>query len=82
MTLKNKWTKGYQVKVVRMLDRKLYPWIGELPIGKITPPILLKALRKTESEGKFTTAHTMKQVAGQVFRFALVTGQAEGESSC
>ena len=60
-----------------MLDRKLYPWIGELPIGKITPPILLKVLRKTESEGKFTTAHTMKQVAGQVFRFAVATGQAE-----
>ena len=65
---KNKWTKGYQVKVVRMLERKLHPWIGDLPIRKITPPILLKVLRKTESEGKFTTAHTMKQIAGQVFR--------------
>ncbi|MCY4054093.1 MAG: integrase arm-type DNA-binding domain-containing protein [Hyphomicrobiales bacterium] len=74
---KNKWTKGYQVKVVRMLERKLHPWIGNLPIRKITPPILLKVLRKTESEGKFTTAHTMKQIAGQVFRFAVATGQAE-----
>ena len=74
---KNKWTKGYQVKVVRMLERRLHPWIGDLPIRKITPPILLKVLRKTEAEGKFTTAHTMKQVAGQVFRFAVATGQAE-----
>lgn len=74
---KNKWTKGYQVKVVRMLERKLHPWIGDLPIRKITPPILLKVLRKTESEGKFTTAHTMKQIAGQVFRFSVATGQTE-----
>ena len=60
-----------------MLEGKPHPWIGKTPIEKITPPILLKVLRKTESEGKFNTAHAMKQVAGQVFRFAVATGQAE-----
>ena len=74
---KNKWSKSYQVKVIRMMERRLNPWIGKLPIGKITPPMLLKVLRKTESQGKFTTAHTIKQVAGQVIRFAVATGHAE-----
>lgn len=60
-----------------MLERRLNPWIGKLPIGKITPPMLLKVLRPTEAQGKITTAHTMKQIAGQVFRFAVATGQAE-----
>lgn len=59
------------------MERRLNPWIGKLPIGKITPPMLLKVLRKTESQGKFTTAHTIKQVAGQVIRFAVATGHAD-----
>ena len=74
---KIKWSQVYQVKVLFVLEKKLYPWIGKLPIQQITPPILLKALRHTESRGKYDTAMKAKQIAGQVFRYGVATGKVE-----
>src|SRR3990170_953194 len=55
----------------------LNPYIGSLPIRKITAPDLLAVLRRLESRGKHETAHRTKQRASQVFRFAIATGRAE-----
>ena len=74
-TRKAKWSKIHQTKVLRMLERNLYPSIGKIPIDKITAPILLKALRKIEAEGKYETAMRAKQTAGQVFRYGVLTRQ-------
>ncbi|MCY4048919.1 MAG: integrase arm-type DNA-binding domain-containing protein [Hyphomicrobiales bacterium] len=76
-TKKKEWSESHQKRVSRILKRNLHPWIGKAPINQITPPILLKALQKTESEGKYETAMQAKQVAGQVLRYAVVTGKAE-----
>ena len=72
---KVKWSKIHQAKVLRMLERNLYPSIGKIPIDQITAPILLEALRKIESEGKYDTAIRAKQTAGQVFRYGVVARQ-------
>ena len=76
-TRKINWSEKHQEKVLYILEKKLYPWIGALPIKRITPPKLLEALRHTESQGKYETAMTAKQVAGQVFRFGVATGKVE-----
>lgn len=39
------------------------------------------ALRKIESRGAINTAHKTKQIAGQVFRYAIATGRAERDPS-
>jgi len=55
----------------------LFPEIGAMPIGEITPRILLDALRKIEETGKLHTANRAKVKAGQVFRFAILEGLAD-----
>jgi integrase len=55
----------------------LNPFIGSIPIRKITPADLLTAFRRLEARGKHETAHRTKQRASQVFRFAVATGRAE-----
>ncbi len=50
---------------------------GSRPISSITPPMVLAACRKLESEDKLETARRVKAKCGQVFRYAVATGRAE-----
>ncbi|WP_299941850.1 integrase arm-type DNA-binding domain-containing protein [uncultured Microbulbifer sp.] len=58
------------------LERDLKPYLGKRPISEINPPELLRCLRRIESRGT-RTAHRVKRVASQVFRFAVATGKAD-----
>ncbi len=68
-------------RLVRLLERDLYPHIGKRPISDITPPELLKTLRRIEGRGAIETAHRAKQTAGMVFRYAVATGRADRDPS-
>lgn len=74
-------SKGHQGRTWRALEKDLFPSIGRRPVNDITPPELLLALRKIEARGAIETAHRAKQIAGQVFRFAVATGLAERDPS-
>jgi len=50
---------------------------GDRPISTITPPMVLAACRKLETENKLETARRVKTKCGQVFRYAVATGRAE-----
>jgi len=60
-----------------LLEDKLYPAIGTLPVKEITPPQILKSLRKIEDTGNIETANRAKQIASQVFRYAVAQGISE-----
>jgi len=70
------WAPGHAKRVKAKLENDLYPWIGARPIADITAPELLQVLRKIEGRGVIETAHRAKQVAGQIFAYAIVTGRA------
>ena len=76
-----KWSDSYTDKVTRMVTRDLFPQMGNRPIEDITAPDLLACLRKVESRGAIETAHRAKQVAGQIFRYAIATGRAQRDPS-
>ncbi len=71
------WADGHLKRVTGMLSNNLFPWLGHRPIAEINAPELLAVLRRTESKGTLETAKRARQVAGQVFRYAIVTGRAE-----
>lgn len=71
------WSESHIKRTGWLFDNNLFPWLGHRPIAVITPPELLATLRRTESKGTIETAHRAKQVAGQVFRYAVATGRAE-----
>ncbi len=75
------WSEAHATKTLWMLERNLFPWLGTRPISDITPPELLASLRRIESRGAHDTAKRARQVAGQVFRFAVATGRAERDPS-
>lgn len=71
------WSASYAEKWLRGLEKDLFPYIGGLPLATITAPMLLDALRRVERRGAIESAHTLRQTAGQVFRYGIQTGRCE-----
>jgi len=71
------WSPSHADKIIRRLERDIFPWLGTQPIATITAPDLLKALRRIEERGAIETAHRAQQNCSQVFRYAIATGRAE-----
>jgi integrase len=70
------WASSHAETVLRRLERDVFPWLARRPISEITAAELLTALRRIESRGALETAHRVKQIIGQVFRYAVATGVA------
>jgi len=75
------WTPGHAKTIMSRLERDLFPWIGKRPISEIKAPELLAALRRVESRGALESAHRIRIISGQVFRYAVATGRAERDPS-
>lgn len=75
------WSEAHATKTLWMIEKNLFPWLGSRPVADITPPELLATLRRIESRGAHDTAKRAKQVAGQIFRYAVATGRAERDPS-
>ena len=66
-----------QNKITTWLEKDLIPFIGDMPISVIGPRDVLNALRKMEARGAIDSAHRVKQMTGQIFRYAVAIGAAE-----
>jgi integrase len=74
---KENWNESHSVRILRRLERNVFPWIGGKPIAEVTAPDLLSMARRIEKRGAIETAHRALQNCGQVFRYAIATGRAE-----
>jgi integrase len=75
------WAPSHSAKIIRRLERDVFPWIGGRPVSELTAPVLLETLRRIEKRGTVETAHRALQNCGQVFRYAVATGRAERDPS-
>lgn len=66
-----------QNKITSWLEKDVIPFIGAMPISAIGPRDVLAALRKMEARGALESVHRVKQVTGQVFRYAVAIGAAD-----
>ena len=73
------WVESHATRVISRLQTDVFPWIGSRPINKITAPEYLSVLRRIEERGAVETAHRVKSICGQVHRYAVATGRAEGD---
>lgn len=65
----------------RWLLESAYATFGDRPIGEVTAPELLHALRKFELRERYESAGRLRAVAGMVFRYAIATGRATRDIS-
>lgn len=66
-------------KIIRRLQRDVFPWLGPNPITAISPPELLQILKRVELRGAIETTHRVQQNCSQVFRYAVALGLLESD---
>jgi integrase len=72
-----KWAKVTADKAMTHLKAYVFPEIGQLPVTEVKASQLLAMLRKVESQGIAYTASRLREMCGQIFRYAVATGRAE-----
>jgi len=70
------WAPGYSRTVLSRLERDVFPWMGNRPIIEIDAQEVLRTLRRVEGRGATESAHRIKILCGQIFRYAVATGRA------
>lgn len=71
------WSPAHSLRIGGRLRADVFPEIGHLPIGEVTAPQVLAALRKVEERHALDLARRMRQVCGCIFRYAIATGRAD-----
>lgn len=62
---------------LRRLELYVFPFLGTRPIKEVTPLDLLEVLRRIEKNGHHETAHRIKTLCGQVWRYGLPAGRTD-----
>jgi integrase len=75
------WTPDHGNRIMRRIERDIFPRIGSKSITDITPPELLSVIRCIENRGALETAHRALGNCGQVFRYAVATGRITKDPS-
>lgn len=75
------WVAAHGSRIIRRLERDIFPHLGSRPIADITAPELLQVVRRIENRGALETAHRALGNCGQVFRYAVATGRAVRDPS-
>lgn len=73
------WVPSHADKILRRLERDVFPWIGKKPIAEIKAPEVLQTVRRIENRGAVETAHRALQNIGQIFRYATATGRTDAD---
>ena len=71
----------YCALLLARLKADVFTQIGSRPIAEIDAPELLEVLRKVEKRGVIETARRLRQICGQVFRYAVADGRAKHDPS-
>lgn len=64
-------------KIKAWLVHDVFPYLGTKPIGSVRSRDVLDALRHMEARGALESVQRVKQVCGQVFRYAARTDRAD-----
>jgi hypothetical protein len=84
-TVARQWLEKRQAEVkpktytdiLKRLETDVFPVIGDTPMKKIDPPLLLGMLRRIEARGAYEMASRARQYCSQIFRYGVAIGKAE-----
>ena len=72
-----RWSAVHAARLLRDLEKDVFPNIGNKSIRTITAPDLKAILQRIQERGAVDSAHRVLQVCGQVFRYAIAGDHAE-----
>jgi integrase len=75
------WSACHAETTLGRLQLDVFPALGARPIDEIKAPEILAMLRRIESRGALETAHRVRTICSQVFRYAVATSRADRDPS-
>ena len=66
-------------RVWSRLERDVFPSLGDMPLQDISPPDVLRVIRKIEERGALDISRRAKQSIGQIFQFGIASGLCEND---
>ncbi|MBA3671863.1 MAG: integrase arm-type DNA-binding domain-containing protein [Gemmatimonadaceae bacterium] len=72
-----RWTEDYRDEILGRLELNVFPWLGAKCVRDISAPEVLATLRRIEERGANETAHRVRQISSQVFRYGIATGRTD-----
>lgn len=72
------WVKDHGDRIMLRLENDIFPWLGKRPIAEVKAKELLATVNRIADRGAVESAHRALQNCGQVFRYAIATGRADG----
>jgi integrase len=73
------WAPSHANKVIRRLERDIFPFIGHKIITTISGPELLAVVLRVAKRGAKESARRELSCCGQIFRYAIAGGRAESD---
>ncbi|MDX8413192.1 MAG: tyrosine-type recombinase/integrase [Mariprofundales bacterium] len=73
------WVATTVANCTARLERHAFPWIGTLPIAGIEAPDVLSLIYRVEQRGSIETAHRLRMLCSQIFRYAVATSRIKSD---
>ncbi|MBU0673947.1 MAG: integrase arm-type DNA-binding domain-containing protein [Proteobacteria bacterium] len=73
----SQWEPVTAKKILEMFERDVFGDFGNTPFVEINTPVLLAMLRRIEARGAIYSAHRVRGLCSQVFKYAKSTGRCE-----
>lgn len=71
------WSEGHRDLILHRFELYVFPWHGQQAVSAVTAPALLATLRRIEERGAVETAHRVRSICSQVFRYAIATARGD-----
>lgn len=68
----NKWKVGHAEKIMRQLERDVFPHIGIVPVAEVTAPVLLEVVNQVLERGAVESAKKLQQRISSILSYAAV----------
>jgi hypothetical protein len=81
MKVKSSGAANTSEKRLKQMENHIFPAIGSRPIADIKPAEILAMMRAVAAKGTAYTAGRLRELCGQVFRYAIQTGRATYDSA-
>ncbi len=69
-----RWQEVTAAKIVRLMEKDIFPEIGKMPVAEITHQNMIAALRKIEARRAHDVAHRAKAFCVRIFSYAIQHG--------
>jgi len=69
--------ESHSSKVIARMENDVFPWIGNMPVSEVKPPVILEVLNRITGRGTIETAHRTKSNISRVMRYAVSKGFIE-----